>query len=227
MNMVANGFPNPVLYYDPSNLASYSGSGTTINSLAPTNLTGTMSNITFTTPYFSYNGTTSQVTVADNALLEPGSGSWSMEAWCYISSTSGSQTVLGKFNNGGLSSDVSYSIRTSIGNLYSQIGDGTGTYINSTSYAFTTNSWFHVVYVWMTNPKTLTTYINGASIGSVAHTMSSVLNSANPLYLGSYNGGEYSQWFTGRTGIVRLYNTALNNAQILQNYNQTKGIYGL
>ena len=58
---------NLVLYYNPANTASYSGSGTTINSLAPTNLTGTMTSITYTNPYFSYNGSSSKVAVADNS----------------------------------------------------------------------------------------------------------------------------------------------------------------
>jgi hypothetical protein len=51
---------NLVLYYDPANTASYPGTGTTINSLASPNLAGTMSNITYTDPYFAYNGTSSQ-----------------------------------------------------------------------------------------------------------------------------------------------------------------------
>ena len=74
---------NLVLYYDPNDPASYPGSGTTINSLAPTNLTGTMTNITYTDPYFSYNGTSSTVSVADNALLEPSTGDFTLEAWVY------------------------------------------------------------------------------------------------------------------------------------------------
>ena len=39
--------------------------------------------------------------------------------------------------------------------------------------------------------------------------------------------GEYSQWFAGRIGITRLYNSALSDAQVLQNYNTNKSIYGL
>ena len=65
---------NLVLYYDPDDPASYPGSGTTINSLVSPNLTGTMTNITYTDPYFTHNGTSSTVSVADNALLEPGTG---------------------------------------------------------------------------------------------------------------------------------------------------------
>jgi hypothetical protein len=69
---------NLVLYYDPSNSSSYPGTGTTINDLSVNGLNGSMSGITFTTPYFSYNGTSSQVRVADSVLLEPGSGDWTM-----------------------------------------------------------------------------------------------------------------------------------------------------
>ena len=122
--VVTNGL---VLYYDPSNSSSYSGSGTTINSLAPINLTGAMSNITFTNPYFSYNGTSSQITVTDNTLLEPGSGNWTMEAWVYLSNTgAGTKTILGKFDPGGQAADVSYSMRIGAANAFAQFGDGTG-----------------------------------------------------------------------------------------------------
>ena len=69
---------NLVLYYDPDNSASYPGTGTTVNSLVSPNLTGTMSNITFTDPYFAYNGTSSTVSVADTAALEPGSGDFTL-----------------------------------------------------------------------------------------------------------------------------------------------------
>jgi hypothetical protein len=70
-------------------------------------------------------------------------------------------------------------------------------------------------------------YINSASQGSNSHAFASILNSGNPLYLGSYNGGEYSQWLNGRMGIFRFYNTALTSSQVLQNYNANKGLYGL
>ena len=224
--VVTNGL---VPYYDPSNSSSYPGTGTTINSLAPTNLTGAMSNITFTSPYFSYNGTSSQITVTDNALLEPGSGNWTMEAWVYLSNTgAGAKTILGKFDPGGSAADVSYSMRISTANAFAQMGDGTGAYVDSISYTLTINTWTQIVYVWTNGAtKTLQTYINGASIGSVNHTLNSILNTPSNLYIGSYNGGEYAQWMNGRIGITRLYNAALTAGQVLQNYNANRGVYGL
>ena len=220
---------NLVLYYDPANPDSYAGTGTVINSLASPNLAGTMSNITWTDPYFTYNGTSSQVSVTDTAALEPGAGSWTMEAWVYLSNTgAGSKTILGKFDPGGGSQDVSYSMRISTANAYAQIGDGTGAYVDSISYTLTINTWTQIVYVWTNGAtKTLQTYINGTSIGSVNHTLNSILNTPSNLYLGSYNGGEYAQWMNGRIGITRLYNAALTAGQVLQNYNANRGVYGL
>jgi len=224
---------NLVLWYDPSDPASYPGTGTTITNLAVTALPGTMSNITYTDPYFSYNGTSSQVSIADNAALEPGAGDWTMEAWFRVTAFGSSQVVLGKFDNGGLAQDVSYSIRlNTTGGLFAQLGSGSGSgatlFVDSTQYQTVINTWYQVVYVF-TNvaANSLETYINGSSIGSVTHSLSSILNNTNPLYLGSYNGGEFPQWLNGRTGVVRLYNAALTAGQVLQNYNVDRGKYGL
>jgi hypothetical protein len=222
---------NLVLYYDPSNSSSYPGSGTTINDLSGNGLNGSMSGITFTTPYFSYNGTSSQIRVADNTLLEPGSGDWTIEVWVN-QAVSGNDVVIGKFDNGGLTVDVSYSIRTTNTTYYAQLGSGSGSgsslFVDSTNYVGTIDTWYQIVYVF-TNvaSNTLQTFVNGVSIGSVGHSLASILNTANPLYIGSYNGGEYAQWFHGKIGITRLYNASLTSSQVLQNFNADKSKYGL
>jgi hypothetical protein len=222
---------NLVLYYDPSNSSSYSGTGTTVNDLSGNGLSGTMSNVSFTDPYFSYNGSSSEISVPDNALLEPGSGDWTMEAWFNFDSFSTSSVILGKFDDGGLSQDVSYSMRANtLGNLFAQYSNGVpSSFVNSTSYSLSTGTSYQAVYVWTNSgvTKTLETFINGVSIGSVNHSFNSLLNSTNPLYLGSYNGGEYPQWVDGKIGIVRLYNKSLTSSEVLQNFNADKSKYGL
>jgi hypothetical protein len=190
-----------------------------------------MSNITYTDPYFAYNGTSSQVSVADTAALEPGSGSWTMEVWVN-QTTSGNDVVLGKFDPGGQSVDVSYSIRTTGTSYYAQLGSGSGSgstlFVNSTTFVGTLNTWYQLVYVFTNGgTQTLQTFVNGASIGTVNHSLASILNTSSNLYLGSYNNGEFAQWFDGRIGITRLYNTALTAGQVLQNYNANRGLYGL
>ncbi len=146
-----------------------------------------------------------------------------MEVWVN-QSVLGNDVVLGKFDNGGQSQDVSYSIRTTNTTYYSQLGSGSGAgstlFVDSTLKVGTIGTWYQIVYVF-TNiaANTFQTFVNGVSIGSVNHGFSSILNSGNPLYIGSYNGGEYSQWFDGSIGIVRLYDGALTSSEVLQNYN--------
>lgn len=218
---------NLVLWYDPSFSTSYPGSGTSITNLANTSLTGTMSNVTYISPYFAYNGSNSQVTIADNALLEPGTGDWTIEAWVYQSNSTGSQVILGKFDPGGGAQDVSYAIRVIGGNVRADFGNGS-TAVSTANYALPLNTWTHLVYVF-TNVanNNIITYVNGVQQTTTTHSFVSILNTTANLYLGSYNGGEFNQWFNGRIGITRLYNAALTGTQIAQNYNADKSKYGL
>lgn len=219
---------NLVLWYDPSNSASYPGTGTTVTDLSGNGLTGTMSNITYTDPYFSYNGTNSTTSVADDALLEPGSGDFTLEAWVYYSVITGSSRVILGKTDSGLASGWGYGIRTaSNGGTYMEVGNGT-TSVTSPAYTVTTGQWYQLVGVW-TNvaANSVEFYVNGVSQGSNSHAFASVKNTANPLYLGSFDGGSFSQWFNGRLGIVRYYSAALTAAQVLQNYNANRDIYGI
>lgn len=221
---------NLVAYYDPGLVAGYPGTGTTLNDLSGNGLNGTMSNITWTDPYFTYNGTSSTVSIADAAVLEPGSGDWTMEAWFRVTATTTSGVILGKFDPGGLAQDVSYSIRLNTGrSLFAQYSNGVfNSFVNSTAYTVDLDTWYQVVYVW-TNvaADTIETYINGELIGTVPHTFASILNTPSNLYIGSYNGGEFPQWFDGSIGIVRLYNAALTSSQVLQNFNADRDRYGI
>ncbi len=219
---------NLVLYYDPSNPSSYSGTGTVINDLSGNGLSGTMSNITFTSPYFSYNGSSSQISVADNALLEPGSGDWSIEFWVNHSVIAGASRILIAKTDGGNSADWGYGLRTvSNSNTFIEVGNGT-TSVTSPSTGLSINTWYQVVGVW-TNvaSNSIALYINGSLIGSNSHSFTSIKNTTSPLYLGSFNGGQFSQWLNGRMGVVRMYNKALTGSEVLQNFDADKSKYGL
>ena len=221
--------PVPVLYYDPSNSLSYSGSGTTVNSLVSPNLTSTLTNITYTNPYFTYNGTNATSSVADNSLLEPGAGNLTLEVWVYYSVITGSSRCIVSKTDGGNAADWSYGLRTNTtGSTYLEVGNGT-TSVTSPSYTVSTGQWYHIVGVYTNiGSKTMTLYINGVSQGSNSHSFSSVKNSTHALSFGSFDGGAtFGQWFNGRMGIYRQYNSALSEAQVFANYNTTKGLYGL
>jgi hypothetical protein len=220
---------NLVLWYDPSDTTSYPGTGTTVTNLANTSLAGTMTNITYTNPYFSYNGISSTISVADNALLEFDTGDFTIETWVYYSAITGSSRVILGKTDGGNAADWSYGIRTqSSGATYLEVGNGS-TSTTSPLYTLTTGQWYQIVGVW-TNvaSNSIALYVNGVSRGSNSHSFASVKNSTHPLYFGSFDGGAtFGQWFDGKMGVTRMYSAALTGDQILQNYNADKGQYGL
>ncbi len=221
---------NLVLYYDPTDTASYPGTGTTLTSLVGSGLNGTMTSVTYTSPYLNFNGSTSQVSVADNAALEPGSGDWTVEVWLRYSVIAGrTRTYLSKTNNGGGAADWGYGLRTNAGTsaTYFEVGNGT-TSINSPSTPVTTGTWYQIVGVW-TNIATnsIALYKNGGFVGSNSHSFTSVKNTTTPLYLGNYNGNEFAQQFEGDMGVVRIYSRALTASEVQNNYDANKSTYGL
>lgn len=217
---------NLVLHYNPANLKSYNGSGTVLNDLSANAINGTMRNLTFSQNILNFNGSNSDVNIADNAILEPGSGSWAIEVWFKNAGTSG--TVIGKYRNGGGSQDISYALRLrGSGSIRADFGNGSTAQITD-EYSFDPNTWVQMVYVWDKTNNNIYTYSNGILRQTKAITLSgSILNGSTNLYIGSYNGGEYSQYFNGKIGIVRIYNKALSSAEVLVNFNANKLTYGL
>ncbi len=219
---------NLVLHYNPSMTESYPGSGTSLIDLSGNGMNGTMSNLTYNNPAFTYNGSSSQVSIPDNAIIEPGSGNWTMEAWFKPTQfTSSAQTVLGKFGNGGTSSIISYAMRQINGIIRGDFSNGTNA-ITTDDYAISLNTWVQMIYVWDRTNSMLYTYSNGVLKQSKSITISGgIRNGTTNLFIGSYNGGEYAQDYTGQIGIVRLYSKALNATEVLKNYNANKILYGL
>ncbi len=100
--------------------------------------------------------------------------------------------------------------------------------MDSTNYTPALGTWIQVVYVWKNvSVNSLETYINGASIGSVSHSFASILNSTNNLYIGSYNNGEYSQYYNGKIGTVRIYSAALSASEVRRNFESDRSAYGI
>ena len=95
-----------------------------------------------------------------------------------------------------------------------------------TDFAITSNQWSYVTYTWDN-----TTNIGISVNGVFANTTRSGLNpvAGTQLRVGSpswTNLGSYGFW-NGRIPIAQVYNRALSQAEILQNYNATKTRFGL
>ncbi len=89
------------------------------------------------------------------------------------------------------------------------------------------NSWFYASVVRSGN--TLTTYINGRSLGSSSFTAPSpTLSVSNNLRIaiGNNIGSQYTWNADCNVSVVRMYNRALSATEILQSYNVEKKRFG-
>lgn len=214
------------LYYDPLNTASYSGAGNLVYNLAPTSLTGTLSFITYTpaSPFFTFNSVDSQVEIADNVALESGAGSLSVEVWVRFASVPQTAVIIGKYDDGGRVSAVSYALRmTEFGGVSFVVGNGSMVSTGGLSPTF--GIWNHLVGVFDRENQVTSLYWNRLLVETKPCTLNSLLDSSNPLYIGSYNGGEKDEYLDGNVGVVRIYKKALTQGEVIANYNSTRGNY--
>jgi hypothetical protein len=80
--------------------------------------------------------------------------------------------------------------------------------------------WYYVVYTYdRTNEKG---YYNGELIATKANTGNISTNADNNLAIGGRSGSGSDAW-QGKIASVHIYNKALTAAEVLQNYNATKG----
>lgn len=98
------------------------------------------------------------------------------------------------------------------------------------------NNWWQIVRTY--SGTTLTPYTNGATTdtgGPATISWDPPWGGTRPdlwyLNFGASEGTAYTGttagWFSGRYGIVRVYNRALSASEVLSNYNNTRALYGL
>ena len=196
-----------VLCLDAANKQSYPGSGTVWTDLAGSN-NGTLTN----SPTFSsanggsivFDGSNDYVDIGNPTSLQS-LAQGSIEAFYYRTASTATYQMIFTDVNSDL--EVTYATNT----LQFYIGNSGIGYSHAV-----TGQWFHIVGVWGVGFKRL--YLNGAEVASGTNTG---LNTGSRVrYIGSRAG---SLPFNGLIPILRAYNRTLTPAEILQNYNATKG----
>ena len=94
-------------------------------------------------------------------------------------------------------------------------------YINSTT-STNTNQWFYGVYKKSGNQFSL--YINGVLEATINANLGNI-SISNGMRIGNHTNT--SQPYLGSIGSVKVYNKSLTDSEILQNFNATKGRFGL
>ena len=198
----------------PSGLvAAYSfdqGSGTTVTDTSGNGNNGTISTATWSTSgqygdALSFNGTNALVTIPNSASLQLSSG-MTLEAWVNPSKIDATwRDVIYKANDNFYLEATSTNASTPDAGLIAggSYADAFGT------AALPANTWSFLTETY--DGSTLRLYVNGTQVASTAHT-GAIATSTNPLQIGG--DSLYGQYFTGLIDNVRIYNTALNAAQI-------------
>jgi hypothetical protein len=229
---------NLTLYYNPTMTESYSGTGTTINDLAGNGTTATLYN---TPAYnaatgFTFNGTNQYATIPSiNGVTNfTNTQQYSVEIWFKPSNgqvNTGEAELFEKWNQNN-ESRYPFVFRYNEGtsSMFVACYDGVN-FRNVTASGFPVNTWKQVVGVFNFVTNTLTMYRDGVSVGSTSISGMTQVSNTSPIAIGTRlaTGGAITPgiMYKGSVGIIRIYNKPLTAAEVLNNFNTTKGTYGL
>jgi hypothetical protein len=211
-----------VLYLDAGNSKSYPGTGTAWNDLSGNGNNGTLTN----DPTYSSANKGSVVFDGSNDYIEfnktgvqlgiTNSGTMTAEAYVKLSSLSNYAHIIDCANN-----SWHLAIERNADGASAYFWNGT-VYHSTSTPAIQTNSWYHIIGVQESN--TIKLYINSslATNGSISGTPPS---QEQNIRIGMWQGN--TRYLNGNIAIVRLYNRHLSSIEVLQNYNATKGRFGL
>ena len=221
-----------VLNLDAGNPYSYAGAGTTWYDVSGNSFNATLIN---SPTYTSDNGgvlnwasaNSQYATVPMSSTLRV--ANITQEIWVYLSGTA-DQVFIG--SQYGTSFNNSFAIWVQSGAFAFGVNTG-GNLYSSTISTVSTGVWYHLAHTY--NATTQLFYINGvlaatynsAASGNISYDTSNTLLAIGADFNGTgYNVGP-SVYTNGKMPVVRIYNIALSAAQVLQNYNATKGKFGL
>ena len=160
---------------------------------------------------FSFNGTNDYV---DNgSALVTGNNSWTVDFWMYPTGT-GTPFFMGTH----FASQALVTYWENSGNTI-RVGVWASDRLIAT-ISCPINQWSHVVWSW--DETTLRAYINGSTAGTATGFSFNINSSMTRL-----GAASTSQYFGGKLSSVVVYNRALTAIEVLQNFNASKGRYGL
>jgi hypothetical protein len=145
-----------------------------------------------------------------------------MECWCNPTTTSQNgflfekgqvNTQYSNFFNG----DGTFYFRTK-GLSTEDLTFASGSYI-------TANRWNHIVCTYSSGTKIV--YVNGVAIAQQTGLTGSIPTGQTNQYIGKYGSGSNQYPFSGSIAVSKVYNRALTAAEVLQNFNAIRGLYGI
>jgi hypothetical protein len=207
-----------VMYLDAANLRSYSGTGNTWYDISRLGYALVARNSpTFVSSsagsYFTLNGSNQDFYLAS---FGPAFTEITFNMWVWRNGTQNVYTGLAMSR--GNASGFTYQS----GGLGYHWLNNAGTYTYSSGVDTTNQTWsLATLVITATDAKW---YLNGVfqNTRTASHSSSTFSN----LYIGS-DSGTANRYYNGRISMVQLYNRALSQQEILQNFNATRFRYGI
>ena len=212
--IVTNGLQ---VFLDAGNIRSYSGTGNTAFDLSGTGNTSALTNgPTFNSSNlgaFVLDGTNDYILVNSQANILSKTA-YTKIAYFYVTNFANANNII----SGGFSGQHAFWLFSS-NKLYSGHNGAWSTVTGNTTLSL--NTWYFGA-VTYTDSSGWKLYLNGIPDGTSADITTFTGN--QEVSIGSYGAGNY---FAGRIASVQIYNRALSDTEILQNFNATKRRYGL
>lgn len=206
---------------------SYTTSGTTWYDLGYNGNNGTLTN----GPTFDsanggsivFDGVDDYVLLTNNGFGSFNNQKWSVDSWVYFDNVNNDRVIFSYDYTSHTQPYYSTHMRLSNpGLIYLMWNDGTQfRFIQTPSNSMSANTWYHVVGVFESGRQEI--FVNG-QVKSSATNQHTITFYNQPVWVGRANYGGY---FDGKMGLVKYYNRALSESEILQNYNAQKSRFGL
>lgn len=213
------------IQFESGSVANNFAAGTRSTTQAVVDLTGnntwTVNNLTYAADgTFSFNGSNSWIESSTSSLFD--SQAVTMEYWCKPTATAQYGLLFEKgqvntqysnfFNGDGI-----FYFRT-IGLSPQDLTFASATYI-------TANQWNHIVCVVGSGTKTV--YINGVQRYQQTGVTGSMPTGQTNQYVGKYGNAGNNYPFSGSIAVSKVYNRALTESEVQQNFNALRGRYGI
>ena len=170
--------------------------------------------------YWEFDGTDEYIQCSTDSILQP--QSFSVEAWVYDDQTEHYLPIVSWANAYYPAVWTSYHSSTQRPIIYMNGPDLR--YFDAT--AASVAGWHHVVFTYTYDDITTGAfYVDGASI-AVYQTYDGTKDPTNTCTIGAALKPSGPQYYKGSMGLVRMYDRALSVAEILDNYQKTKGRFG-
>lgn len=224
-----------VLYYDAGNVSSYPGTGTSWSNLDATSLTSTLTNGAFYSSTnggrINFDGTNDYTTGADNAIIDFGTGAFTIEIWVVITGDSnlnasnqrsaGLVTAINKSGtlNGWNLTTRGSSTTTGTSIVFEVQVSGTGQYPDYTFPSTLSKNTLYQLGVSHSSANGTKFIYNGTN-NSASSNISQAVNGNFALEIGRLGIPNYLHYLNGAVAILRIYKgRQLSDAEVLQNYN--------